>query len=93
MMKTALIATAVIFGAAAPTPHITAQLANGETPQIEATAQQVMIPLPGAESVIAQFSHLELSHDTGGFNLAITDHAAMFVDLEFPGEFHIRIGL
>lgn len=84
MMKTALIASAVLFGAAAPTT----QLAETEL----ATAEQTVLNLPATDSVIAQFSYLELSHDSTGFSFAITDKTAVFVDLEFPGEFHIRIG-
>ena len=51
-----------------------------------------MIPLPQADTVIAQFSYLELSHDADGFSLSVTDKTAVFVDLEFPGDVHIRIG-
>lgn len=84
MMKTILTAAAVILGAAAPaTPlmHIDA-----------ATAEQTVLNLPDAEAVIAQFSYLELSHDETGLSLAVTDTSAVFIDLAFPGEFHIRIG-
>lgn len=84
MMKTALIASAVLFGAAAPTSQMS------ETDG--ASAEQTIMNLPATDSVIAQFSYLELSHDATGFSFAITDKTAVFVDLEFPGEFHVRIG-
>lgn len=84
MMKTALIASAVMFGAAAPST----QLADTEP----ATAEQVIMNLPRADAVIAQFSYLELSHGIEGFSFAVTDKTAVFVDLEFPGDLHIRIG-
>ena len=83
MMKTALIATAVIV-AAPPAAYLT-----DIEPEV---AEQTIMTLPETKSVIAQFSYLELSHDETGFRFAITDTNAVFVDLEFPGEFHIRIG-
>lgn len=84
MLKTAILASAVMFGAAAPT----AQLADAEP----ATAEQTILNLPQADAVIAQFSYLEISHGADGFGLSITDKTAVFVDVEFPGQFHIRIG-
>ena len=83
MMKTALIATAVIV-AAPPAAYMT-----DIAPE---AAEQTNLNLPEAKSVMVQFSYLELSHDETGFSFAVTDTAAIFVDLEFPGEFHIRIG-
>lgn len=84
MMKTVIITSAVLFGAAGPAANF--------TDHAPATAEQTVMNLPETEAVIAQFSYLELSHDEDGFNLSITDTTAVFVDLEFPGEFHIRIG-
>jgi hypothetical protein len=84
MLKTAIIASAVIFGAAAPA----ANLADTDP----ATADQTVLNLPEADAVIAQFSYLEISHGADGFGLSITDKTAVFIDFEFPGEFHIRIG-
>ena len=84
MMKTAIIASAVIFGAAAPSAPIA---------EIEpATAEQTMVGLPNADTVVAQFSYLELSHGSEGFSFAVTDTTGAFVDVEFPGDLHIRIG-
>ena len=84
MLKSAIIASAVMFGAAAPT----AQLADADP----ATAEQTVLNLPEADAVIAQFSYLEISHGADGFGLSITDKTAVFVDFEFPGDLHIRIG-
>lgn len=83
MMKTALIASAVIF---------TAPAAGPLTEIDSATAEQTILPLADTEAVIAQFSYLEICHDGTGFNVAVTDTTAVFVDLEFPGDLHIRIG-
>lgn len=84
MMKTAIIASAAIFGAAAPSAPL--------TDIAPATAEQTMIHLPNADTVIAQFSYLELSHGIEGFGLSVTDKTAVFVDVEFPGDIHIRVG-
>lgn len=84
MIKTAMIASAVLFGAAAPAAQVT------ETDP--ATAEQVIFNLPAADVVVAQFSYLEISHGAEGFGLSVTDQTAVFVDFEFPGDLHIRIG-
>ena len=84
MLKTAILASAVMFGAAAPT----AQLAEADP----ATAEQTLLNLPDADAIIAQFSYLEISHGANGFGVSITDKTAVFVDFEFPGDLHIRIG-
>lgn len=84
MLKTATLASAILFGAAAPA-------ANFAEPA-PATAEQTVINLPEANAVIAQFSYLELSHGQEGFGFSITDKSAVFVDFEFPGDLHIRIG-
>ncbi len=84
MIKTAMIASAVLFGVAAPTPQISESQ--------PATADQTILNLPNPDVVIAQFSYLELSHGVDGFGLSITDETAVFVDVEFPGDLHIRIG-
>ncbi|MEP3654351.1 MAG: hypothetical protein ABJO36_05585 [Litorimonas sp.] len=83
MLKTAIIASAALF-AAAPT----AQLAEADP----VTAEQAVLNLPATDAVIAQFSYLEISHGADGFGLSITDKTAVFVDFEFPGDLHIRIG-
>lgn len=86
MLKTAIITSAFIFGAAAPaTPHLAAA--------DPVTAEQTVLNLPNADKVIAQFSYLEVSHSPDGFELAVTDSTAIFVDFEFPGDLHIRIGI
>ena len=84
MMKTTLIISAVLMGAFASS----AQVAE-PAPEM---AEQVILNLPPADSVIAQFSYFELSHDKAGFSLSVTDKTAAFVDVEFPGDLHIRIG-
>ena len=84
MIKTAMIASAVLFGAAAPT----AQFTDADpTP-----AEHVIFNLPAADVVVAQFSYLELSHGAEGFGVSVTDETAVFVDFEFPGNLHIRVG-
>lgn len=84
MLKTAIIASAVVFGTAAPTANL---------PEIDpATAEQTVLNLPQADAVIAQFSYLEISHGADGFGVSITDKTAVFVDFEFAGKLHIRIG-
>jgi len=83
MIKTTLFISASIFGAVA---------ASAQVPAPPATAEQTLIPLPQADKVMAQFSYLELSHNADGLSLSVTDKTAVFVDLEFPGDFHIRIG-
>lgn len=84
MIKTVMIASAVLFGAAAPTTQL--------TEAAPATAEQTILNLPNADVVIAQFSYLELSHGAEGFGLSITDKTGVFVDFEFPGDLHIRVG-
>lgn len=84
MIKTTILASTVLFGAAAPTAQFT------ETGPV--TAEQVIFNLPEADVVIAQFSYLEISHGADGFGVTVTDNTAVFVDFEFPGDLHIRIG-
>ena len=84
MLKSAVIASTLLFGAAAPTPPL--------VPVEPATAEQTVLNLPGADTVIAQVSYLEISHDADGFGFSITDNADIFVNFEFPGDLHIRIG-
>lgn len=84
MIKTAMIASAVLFGAAAPAAQL--------TEAAPVTAEQTILNLPAADVVVAQFSYLEISHGAEGFGLSITDKTAVFVDFEFPGDLHIRIG-
>lgn len=84
MLKSAILASAVIFGAAAPVAN-----SAGIDP---ATAEQTVLNLPETEAVVAQFSYLEISHGVDGFGLSITDKTAVFVDFEFSHDLHIRIG-
>ena len=88
MMKTTLIIFAVLIGAAAASAQVAAPAAE----PLPETAEQVILNLPPADTVIAQFSYFELSHDKNGFSLSVTDKTAAFVDVEFPGDLHIRIG-
>jgi len=91
MIKTTILISAALFGAIAAGGQVSsAQVSDIATDP--AIAEQTMIPLPQADTVIAQFSYLELSHDADGFSLSVTEKTAVFVDLEFPGEVHIRIG-
>ncbi len=85
MLKTTILGTAIVFGAAAPVTQLTE--AN------PATAEQTVLHLPSADAVIAQFSYLEFSHGADGFGLSIADNADMYLDFAFPGDLHIRIGL
>jgi len=87
MIKTSLFISTALFGAVATG----AQVTNTPAPDT-ATAEQTIIHVPPADSVIAQFSYLELTHDADGFSLSVTEKTAVFVDLEFPGNLHIRIG-
>ena len=84
MLKTVIIASAALFGAAAPTAQL--------TDVAPVTAEHTLLNLPDADAVIAQFSYLEISHGAEGFGLSITDKTAVFVDFEFPGDLHVRIG-
>lgn len=84
MLKSIIITSAVLFGAATPVSPIV------ET--APATAEQAILNLPEADAVIAQFAYLEISHDDTGFGFSITDKTAVFVNVEFPGKLHIRVG-
>lgn len=84
MLKTTTFAFVVLFGAAAPAAQL--------TEAAPVTAEQTIFNLPDADVVIAQFSYLEISHGAEGFGLSVTDKTAIFVDFEFPGDLHIRIG-
>ena len=86
MIKTAIFGTAIVLSAAAPTALFDAAAAP------DSNAEQTVLTLPVADDVIAQFSHLEISHGADGFGLSITDTADIFLDLAFPGDLHIRIG-
>ena len=84
MLKSAIISSAVLFGAAAPaTPIINVA---------PATAEQTVLNLPEVDAVVAQFAYLEISHGEKGFGFSITDVTAVFVDVEFPGKLHLRVG-
>ena len=83
MLKTALIASAVMFGVAAPTQLETADLQ---------TAEPTAFHLPAADVVVAQLSYLEISHGADGFQLSVTDETGVFVNFEFAGNRHVRIG-
>lgn len=104
MMKTTLMTVAVMIAAAAPAAQLTdnaqimteqavpGQAITGPATAQQTDAEQTILNLPDTDAVIAQFSYLQLSHDLNGFSLAITDTTAVFVDFEFPGDLHIRIG-
>jgi len=84
MIKTSILISATILGAS--TPSLPA-------PSYSATeVEQILLPLPDTQAVVAQFSYLELSHGVDGFELSLTDTDAVFVDFEFAGDVHIRIG-
>jgi len=87
MMKTVILISTTFFGAVAASAQVTEL--NSPTP-IHIAEQTIAVPQ--AESVVAQFSYLELSHDVEGFHFSVTDKTNIFVDLEFPGDLHIRIG-
>ncbi|WP_427453760.1 hypothetical protein [Litorimonas sp. WD9-15] len=55
------------------------------------TAEQVILPLPETQ-VVAQIAYLEIGHGPAGFEFTLGEDTAVFVDLEFPGDHHIRIG-
>jgi len=84
MLKSAIITSAVLFGAATPVSSIV------ETPP--ATAEQIVSNPPEANAVIAQLAYLEINHGDEGFGLSIAENSAVFVDVEFPGNLHIRVG-
>ena len=84
MLKSTVIASAILFGAAAPSVPL--------TNAVPASAEQTVMKLPAADAVIAQFSYLEISHGADGFELSVTDNADIFVNFEFPGDLQIRIG-
>lgn len=84
MIKTAVIISAALIGNVAASVQL-----SDTAPEI---AEQTIIPLPQTESVIAQFSYIELVQDSEGLRFSVTDKTAAFVDLEFPGDLHIRIG-
>ncbi len=84
MIKTAILGTTLLFGASAPS----VPLAIGDS----AAAEQIGLTLPAADAIVAQFSYLEISHGDDGFELSITDTTDIFLDVEFPGDLHIRIG-
>lgn len=54
-------------------------------------ADPTFIPLPDAD-VVAQLAYLEISHGPSGFEFTLAEKTAVFVDLEFSGDRHIRIG-
>jgi len=86
MIKTTIIISAALFGTVAAGTK-----AAHKTPS-PSTAEQTLLPIPSADNVIAQFSYLEISHDFDGFSVSVTEKSAVFIDVEFPGDLHIRIG-
>ncbi len=77
---------------AVPGQAVPGQAITGQATAQQTDAEQTILNLPDTDAVVAQFSYLQLSHDLNGFSLAITDTTAVFVDFEFPGDLHIRIG-
>lgn len=67
---------------------ISAALLSGAPQPI---AEPAFIPLPDAE-VVAQLAYLEISHGPTGFEFTLAKETAVFVELEFWGDRHIRIG-
>lgn len=55
------------------------------------TAEQTILPIPDAK-VVAQIAYLEISQGADGFEFSLGEDTAVFIDLEFPGDHHIRIG-
>lgn len=84
MLKSTIIASTMFLGAVAPAQKLAA-------PEVK-PAEQTQFIMPQSEKVVAQFSYLEVSHGAEGFGLSITDKTAVFIDFEFPGDLHIRIG-
>lgn len=85
MLKSAVIASAVLFGASVPVDN----LSDTQT----VSAEQTLLKLPKPDAVVAQFSYLELSHGANGFDISVTDSTDIFVDFKLAGKFHIRIGV
>ena len=84
MLKSAIITSAVLFGASTPVLPI--------IDTAPAAAEQTALNLPEVDAVVAKFSYLEISHDETGFGFSISDTTAMFVDIEFPGNLSVRVG-
>ena len=85
MLKSVIIASAVLFGAAAP-------LAPPVDPA-PATGEQTALNMPEVDAVVAQLIYLEISHDKTGFGFRIAENTAVFLDVEFPGNLSIRVGI
>lgn len=85
MLKSAIITSAVLFGAAAP-------LAVPAEPT-PAAAEQTALNMPDVDAVVAQLIYLEISHDETGFGFRIAEDTAIFLDVEFPGNLSIRVGI
>lgn len=66
-------------------------LTGAANPTLGSTAEQVILPLPDTQ-IVAQIAYLEIGHGPTGFEFTLGDDTAVFVDLEFPGDHHIRIG-
>ena len=90
MIKTVILGTAIVFGAAGPIVPTAPTAPITDSPATP--AEQTALNLPATDAIVAQFSYLEISHSEDGFGLSITDNADIFVDFEFPGDLHIRIG-
>jgi len=85
MLKSAIIASAVLFGASVPVDNL-----SGTHP---VSAEQTILKLPKPDVVVAQFSYLEISHGKNGFDVSVIDSTDIFVDFKLAGKFHIRIGV
>jgi len=85
MLKSTIIASAVLFGASVPVDDLS------DTHPV--SAEQTILSLPKPEAVVAQFSYLELSHGENGFAVSVTDSTDIFIDFKLVGKFHIRIGV
>lgn len=85
MLKSVMIASAVLFGASVPVDNL-----SDVHPM---PAEQTVLKLPKPDTVVAQFSYLEISHGENGFDVSVIDSTDIFVDFKLAGKFHIRIGV
>jgi len=58
---------------------------------IPTTADQTKLSLAETK-VVAQIVYMEINHGPKGFEFSLIEDSGVFVDLEFSGDTHIRIG-
>jgi len=85
MLKSAILASVVLFGASVPFDNL--------SDSHPISAEQTVLKLPKPDAVVAQFSYLEISHGEKGFDVSVIDSTDIFVDFKLAGKFHIRIGV